>query len=585
MYTIIKRIIDLVISIIALPFLVIAILFIGIAIKLDDGGPIFYLDKRIGKNFKVYRMYKFRSMKVNAPNIINADGSTYNSKNDSRVTRVGKIIRKTSIDELPQFLNVLFGQMSLIGPRPRDLGALGTFKEDEEALAKVLPGITGYSQAYYRNSIGVRDKRLKDAWYANNVSFWLDLKIFFKTIITVLKRDNIYTEDGNNKKGYLLLANGNKESNDKYESKEIVRISSMRKPCFDAISSFDYNLYMGINRKYAPLLETDYNKKITMYDDHIYRSIFNVKDNYRAYKNLNTFLKNNKIDVIHCNTPIGGLIGRICGYKNGVNKIIYTVHGFHFYRGNNFIKNLIFKSVEKRLAKKTDAIITMNKEDYEAALKFKLKENGKVYFTHGVGINIDDYNKVKVDYSKKRKELGLDKNDIVLISVGDINENKNISLLLDIIANIDNPSIKCIICGDGLLKEKMINKSKDLNISNRVFFLGYRNDIKELLKISNIYISTSKREGLPRSLMEAMASCIPCVVSNIRGNRDLIDTEAGGFCCNNIDEYIYSINNIINNKKNVQKFIDYNMNKIYEYSINNVVEEIKNIYEDLNLGE
>ena len=149
--------------------------------------------ERIGKNSKKLMMYKFRSMKVNAENILNADGSTYNAKDDPRVTKVGRFLRETSLDETAQLLNMLKGEMSLIGPRASGWSALESYKPDEVDKMKVRPGITGYTQAYYRNSISVRDKRLKDAWYANNISFWLDVKIFFKTIVTVLKHDNVYT--------------------------------------------------------------------------------------------------------------------------------------------------------------------------------------------------------------------------------------------------------------------------------------------------------------------------------------------------------------------------------------------------------
>jgi len=189
----IKRTLDIIISIIILPFLLILILFLGIIIKIEDKGPVFYNGKRIGKDFKIFKMYKFRTMKVNSENIINKDGSTYNSADDKRVTKVGKFLRKTSIDELPQIINVLKGEMSIIGPRASLDSALNTYKKDELDKMKVRPGITGYCQAYYRNSISNREKRLKDAWYANNVSFILDIKIFFKTISTVLKHDNIYT--------------------------------------------------------------------------------------------------------------------------------------------------------------------------------------------------------------------------------------------------------------------------------------------------------------------------------------------------------------------------------------------------------
>lgn len=202
---VVKRIADILIGLIALPFLAIIILIVGIAIKIDDGGPIFYKAKRIGKDSKIFDMYKFRSMIVNAPNWTNKDGSTYNAPDDDRVTRVGRFIRKTSIDELPQLLNLLIGNMSLIGPRASGAGALDSYLPDEVAKMNVLPGITGYTQAYYRNGLTVREKRLKDAWYAENVSFILDVKIFFKTIVTVLKREEIYTNEAGTSKDELYI--------------------------------------------------------------------------------------------------------------------------------------------------------------------------------------------------------------------------------------------------------------------------------------------------------------------------------------------------------------------------------------------
>jgi lipopolysaccharide/colanic/teichoic acid biosynthesis glycosyltransferase len=193
MYRVIKRGFDLICCVIALPFFAILTAIIFVAIKFDDGGPVFYMADRIGKDCKKLRMYKFRSMKVNAENILNADGSTYNAKDDQRVTKVGKFLRETSLDETAQILNVLKGEMSLIGPRASSWEALPTYKEDELDKMKVLPGISGYTQAYYRNGISVREKRLYDAWYANHASLLLDIKIFFKSIETVLKKENIYT--------------------------------------------------------------------------------------------------------------------------------------------------------------------------------------------------------------------------------------------------------------------------------------------------------------------------------------------------------------------------------------------------------
>ena len=190
---VIKRIIDIVLCLIALPFVLLITILVSFAIKIEDRGPVFYHSKRLGVGFKEFDMLKFRSMKVNAPDIRNDDGSTFNSNHDSRVTKVGRLLRETSLDEIPQVFNVLKGDMSIIGPRAGDVESKDTYKSDEKDKLFMRPGITGYTQAYFRNNIGVREKRLYDAWYAHNVSAFLDIKIFFKSILTVLKRENVYT--------------------------------------------------------------------------------------------------------------------------------------------------------------------------------------------------------------------------------------------------------------------------------------------------------------------------------------------------------------------------------------------------------
>lgn len=187
-----KRVLDVIVSIVGLPIFLFLLIIIGSLIKITDKGPIFYKADRIGKNGEIFKMYKFRSMKVDVPTLINKDGSTFNSKDDPRVTKVGKFIRETSLDETPQILNVLKGDMSIIGPRASLKSALGTFKADELDKMTVRPGITGYTQAYFRNGISNREKRLKDAWYSKNVNFFLDFKILLKTIFTVLKKESLY---------------------------------------------------------------------------------------------------------------------------------------------------------------------------------------------------------------------------------------------------------------------------------------------------------------------------------------------------------------------------------------------------------
>lgn len=192
MYAIlVKRIIDIIIGLCALPFVLILICIVGPFIYFEDKGPIFYKAKRIGKRGNLFDMYKFRSMMVNAPDIRLENGDTYNGDDDPRVTKVGRFMRKTSIDEIPQFLNVLIGNMSFIGPRPDTPDFLHVYQENYPTILTIKPGITGYNQAYFRNSIDGNEKMKNDDYYANNMSFWQDIKIVIKTIKTVLFRVNI----------------------------------------------------------------------------------------------------------------------------------------------------------------------------------------------------------------------------------------------------------------------------------------------------------------------------------------------------------------------------------------------------------
>ena len=187
-----KRMFDLILSIIALPILLIILAIIGPIIYFQDKGPIFYNAPRLGKDGKIFKMYKLRSMKVNAPDIRNEDGSTFNSEDDPRLTKIGKLIRKTSLDEIPQFLNIIKGDMSIIGPRPDLPEHMRLYEGNEARKLEVRPGLTGYNQAYFRNTISWKERIKNDIYYVDNLSFWLDLKIFFRTILAVLKREKIY---------------------------------------------------------------------------------------------------------------------------------------------------------------------------------------------------------------------------------------------------------------------------------------------------------------------------------------------------------------------------------------------------------
>lgn len=194
-----KRVFDLTLAIIALPFWFIILAIVGSIIYIQDKGSIFYNAPRLGKNGKVFKMYKFRSMKMNAPDLRNEDGSTFNAEDDPRLTKIGKFIRKTSLDETPQLLNIIKGDMSIIGPRPDLPEHRELYEGNEERKLGVRPGVTGYNQAYFRNTVPWKERIQNDIYYIDHLSWWLDIKIFFKTAVSVLKREDVFVPDNSTK--------------------------------------------------------------------------------------------------------------------------------------------------------------------------------------------------------------------------------------------------------------------------------------------------------------------------------------------------------------------------------------------------
>jgi len=188
-----KRCFDFTLSLVILPFVIIIIIIVTPLIFFEDYKSVFYVSKRIGQNGKLFNMYKLRTMYANSPDYRLIDGSTFNSKFDKRVTKIGTFLRQYSLDELPQILNVIIGNMSLIGPRPDPADWIEKYSDEDREFLKVKPGISGYNQAYFRNSSNSIEKIKNDIYYAKNLSFIFDVKIILKTFDTIFSRDNIYT--------------------------------------------------------------------------------------------------------------------------------------------------------------------------------------------------------------------------------------------------------------------------------------------------------------------------------------------------------------------------------------------------------
>lgn len=307
------------------------------------------------------------------------------------------------------------------------------------------------------------------------------------------------------------------------------------------------------------------------------RSPLSMK-NYKAYKEVKNILSAGNYDLIHTHTPVASTISRLAAKSFPNIKIFYTAHGFHFYKGAPIKNWVLYYSIEKYLSRFTDTIITINLEDFNRARKkFKAKN---IEYIEGVGIDLLEAENLRIDVSNKRNSLNLVSSDFVLMSVGELNFNKNHQIVLEAIALTKNKDIKYIVCGKGKLKEQLVKYAIDLNIQKQVQFLGHRDDIYELLLIADIFVFPSLREGLPKSLMEAMAIGKPIIASNIRGNRDLIDNNIGGYLFNPYDskELTEKINKMFNDRNKRDDMAKHNKIKINNYSLEHVLETIKEIY-------
>ena len=314
---------------------------------------------------------------------------------------------------------------------------------------------------------------------------------------------------------------------------------------------------------------------IRPFDIPIPRSIFKLKDIFVAYKQIKKLADNNEYKIVHCHSPIGGVICRLAcrkARKHGT-KVIYTAHGFHFYKGAPIKNWLLFYPAEKLCAHFTDTLITINQEDYNLARK-KMKAKS-VEYVPGVGVDTSKFANVEIDRDKKRQELDIPVDKKLLISVGELNENKNHETVIRALQDIKD--VCYIVVGKGDKQQMLEKLIDDLDMSDRVFLLGYRQDIGELLKMSDLFVFPSYREGLSVSVMESMSSGLPVVCSNIRGNCDLIDENGGVlFDPHSVDDCKNAIVKALN--RNMIDMGKYNQTKVNAFCYEKVHNKMKKLY-------
>lgn len=304
--------------------------------------------------------------------------------------------------------------------------------------------------------------------------------------------------------------------------------------------------------------------------------------NIKAFIKLEELQRINDYDIVHVHTPIAAIYGRLLKLNFPSLRIIYTAHGYHFLKGGSKLGWILYYPIEKIMAKFTDVTININKEDYEIT-KEKLKPK-KCYLLNGVGLDLDKYKKLSSkEIQEKRKEFGLKDKDFVVLMVAEINKNKNHIQLINAMDILKDkyPNIKVLCIGDGTLKESLDKQIILRNLQNNIFMLGYRLDVNKLINISDIGILLSRREGLPRNIMEFMACGRKVIATDIRGCRDLV--------CNDNVGTLVKVGDYEETARAIEKYYILNdksfevSEEIKKYDINNVNIELLKIYEDIEL--
>jgi len=309
--------------------------------------------------------------------------------------------------------------------------------------------------------------------------------------------------------------------------------------------------------------------------------------NLKAYKQLKKIINENNYKLIHCHTPVGSVLTRLAAKKvrkNGT-KVIYTAHGFHFFKGAPIKNWLLYYPVELWMARYTDVIITINKEDFERAKKsFKV---ARVEYIPGIGIDTEKFRKKIVNRQVKRIEIGVPENAFVILSIGELNDNKNHETIIKALSKLNNTNVHYVICGKGPLENHLKNLAEKLCIKKQVHLLGYRHDIAEICKVADVFAFPSKREGLGIAALEAMASGLPIVTSNIHGILDYSINGKTGYTCTPTDVagFAKAINYLINNKELRIKMGRYNSEFVRMFDINETMIKMTNIYEKVILNQ
>lgn len=304
--------------------------------------------------------------------------------------------------------------------------------------------------------------------------------------------------------------------------------------------------------------------------------------NVRGYGDMKKVIEEGQYDIIWTNEPVMSVMTRLAAReaKRKGTKVMYMAHGFHFYTGAPWLNWMVFYPIERIMAKYTDLIVTVNREDYARAKSFYVK---RVEYIHGIGINTARLT-VSGNMKDIRKEMGLSSSDFILLSVGELNDNKNQRTIIDAVSKVCDNEIHYLICGKGSNLDKLRRQVESLGLGNNVHFLGYRKDVVDICSQSDLYVMPSFREGLPVSSLEAMYCGLPLVTSNIRGLVDIMENGKSGYMCapSDVAGFARYIKIMKDNPVARRQMGQNNKQTVVPFCIENTKVEVMNLIDSLN---
>lgn len=323
-------------------------------------------------------------------------------------------------------------------------------------------------------------------------------------------------------------------------------------------------------------------KNIKFYQIDFERDVTHIFGHVMAYRQLSAIVKSNAFDLIHCHSPIGGMLGRLVARKQRKKgaKVFYTAHGFHFYKGAPLKNWLIYYPVEKFCSRFTDVLITINKEDYSLA-KRKMRAK-RIEHVPGVGINLSSFENVSIDRAQKRRELGVPEDAFLLVSVGEVNKNKNHQVIVKAMAKFNNPNVHYVIAGIGDQEETLTKLAESFGVESQLHLLGFRKDIPEIDSVADVFCFPSLREGLGLGAIEGMACGLPIITSNEHGINDYSEDGVTGYKCNpyDVDGFAEAIKKLISEHDVRMSMSEFNKERAKCYAIDKIVPIMKGIYEN-----